>query len=454
MKVLVCAPSNFAVDELLRRIMRDGLYDKNGEKQNSQKDLLRIGGAAASSVFAVTLAGHWKNHGGTMRLPILPKKSPIDTRSEISRMSTVPSYPNLVDSFARNGKQGIEDSENTDTDVNMEDSALCNLATICRPKRKRILTNSIEVPEHFEAKMLKDAKIIFTTLSGAGCRLLDKIAFDAVLIDEATQATEPNTLCAVRKTKGVVVLVGDDRQLPPTVLCTDGQQNGFDLSLFERLRMNSHEVFMLEEQYRMHPKISNFCSEMFYNLKLQDYPELHRRLIPPAETWWNDPVFNPMVFFSLKKSQEKLIGNSYCNKMEVKFIRSFLRLLRDKFDKLNNPDLMNGVACITGYKQQAENLKSSLLSEFPSVTVGTVDSFQGKEADFVIISTVRGGQGKGVGFLSDSRRLNVAISRARLNLWVVGDEKRLARNSMWKQLVLKSTKIPVELVKEKIRFFN
>ncbi|KAF8821440.1 Rna-directed Rna polymerase, partial [Cardiosporidium cionae] len=221
----------------------------------------------------------------------------------------------------------------------------------------------------------------------------------------------------------------------------------YNISLFQRLEGVNFKVNILSTQYRMHPEISRFPSTTFYNSQLKDAENILQLAIPPFP-WNTIPLFKPLVFFTID-SQHVEEGSSLINTEEAFFAVQLLDLLRSVLLEVgpSNPPWTQRVAIISPYSMQVQRIRrlvKSLLGipmgKLCPIDVNTVDGFQGREKDFVIFSAVRAhfvGDGstkkKSIGFLADERRMNVALTRARLNLWVIGNGRFLMGNPHWCQ---------------------
>ncbi|XP_024526987.1 helicase sen1 [Selaginella moellendorffii] len=282
-------------------------------------------------------------------------------------------------------------------------------------------------------EVLREADVVLTTLSGCGghiySTLMEFIAtrdaqaaemlFDAVIIDEAAQAVEPSTLIPLqllKATRGKCILIRDPKQLPATVLSVPASRLLFDCSMFE-----SFPVSMLTTQYRMHPEIRSFPSTHYYDGQLKDGSTvLHGNRSAPFHRE------SHTGFFDIRDGQERPGSmQSLTNPDEAEFIFQLLRVLKER------------IGVITPYQEQRKVLQENMRSLHSGIDVNTVDSFQGREADIIVLSTVRASFGDsqaGVGFLADVRRMNVALTRAKFSLWVVGNARTLERNPDWKAL--------------------
>jgi regulator of nonsense transcripts 1 len=274
--------------------------------------------------------------------------------------------------------------------------------------------------------ILDKAQVICCTCIGSGNEILDGRKFPQVLIDESTQATEPAALVPLVRGARQVVLVGDHKQLPPTVLSFRAEENGLKRSLFERLIGLGIEPLLLTTQYRMHPAISKFPNQQFYSNKLIDGVNSENRPAPAGLLWpdWE----NPIAFVPINGGETvSPDGTSRENPLEVSWV---LKILEDLLEagELTQKD----IGIITPYAGQVRAIRNSMSEQLDDVEVRTVDGYQGREKEVIIFSCVRSNPEKNVGFLSESRRLNVALTRAKRGLIVIGDPDTLRSDKNWK----------------------
>ncbi|MEC9120000.1 MAG: AAA domain-containing protein [Candidatus Thermoplasmatota archaeon] len=273
--------------------------------------------------------------------------------------------------------------------------------------------------------ILDRAQVLCCTCIGVGHQLLDGRRFSRVLLDEATQATEPASLVPLVRGARQIVLVGDHRQLPPTVISHRAEKGGLRRSLFERLVAMGIEPMLLDTQYRMHPAISDFPNRTFYQGRLVDGITAAERP-NPAGLLWNDWGV-PMAF--LPVNGDELLspdGASKENPAEAGWVAKILENLLQAGD-LEEAD----IGIITPYAGQVRAIRDALPELNESVEVHTVDGYQGREKEVIIFSCVRSNSDGTVGFLSDERRLNVALTRAKRGLIVIGDPDTLRNDETW-----------------------
>lgn len=287
-----------------------------------------------------------------------------------------------------------------------------------------------------ETQLLKKANVVCTTCVGAGDRRLNGFQFPVVLIDESTQSSEPECLIPIVKGARQVVLVGDHQQLGPVILEKKAGDAGLKQSLFERLVVLGHIPIRLEVQYRMNPCLSEFPSNMFYEGSLQNGVTGDDRLINNSFPW---PIRDsPMMFWAnYGKEEISASGTSYLNRVEA---MNCEKLVTRFFKNGIRPSQIGIITPYEGqraYVVQYMTLNGSLDKEmYAQVEVASVDAFQGREKDFIILSCVRANDQQVIGFLSDPRRLNVALTRAKYGLVVLGNPRALAKNFLWNHLLV------------------
>ena len=283
------------------------------------------------------------------------------------------------------------------------------------------------------ASLLDSAEVVCATTIGSGQHILGDRKFPIVLIDEATQASEPSSLVPIIRGCRQLILVGDHRQLPPTVISERAEVGGLNQSLFERLNKCGIPAHMLTTQYRMHPVIREFPSARFYDNKLEDGCEPNERLAPGGLLWpdWDNPLaFIPVDGIELQDEE----GSSRSNFAEAAKVLNVVKGLLEIGD-LTTKD----IGVITPYNGQVRILSDlfqqaggrDLGEPFHGLEIKSVDGYQGREKEVIVFSTVRANETGEVGFLSDRRRLNGALTRARRGLIIVGNPNTLRHDSTW-----------------------
>eukprot|EP00164_Ancoracysta_twista_P012521 GFYU01019681.1.p1 GENE.GFYU01019681.1~~GFYU01019681.1.p1 ORF type:complete len:1021 (+),score=253.32 GFYU01019681.1:29-3091(+) len=288
-----------------------------------------------------------------------------------------------------------------------------------------------------EREILHNADVITCTCVGAGDDRLSKFRFRQLLIDEASQATEPEMLIPIVKGAKQLVLVGDHCQLGPVVMCKKAARAGYSQSLFERLVALGIRPIRLEVQYRMHPALSEFPSNTFYEGSLQNGIAPSDRTQDGLDFPW--PVSTKPMFFYNSIGQEEISssGTSYLNRTEAanveKIVTHFLRsgVVPDQIGVITPYEGQR--AYVVNYMQRNGALRQQL---YKDIEVASVDSFQGREKDFIILSCVRSNEHQGIGFLNDPRRLNVALTRAKYGLVILGNPKILSKQILWNNLLV------------------
>jgi len=233
-----------------------------------------------------------------------------------------------------------------------------------------------------------------------------------------------------------VVLVGDHQQLGPVVVSKEAGKAGLTQSLFERLVMLGHRPMRLTTQYRMHPVLSEWPSNTFYEGTLRNGKTEFECENPAVEMPFL-PREMPMLFHISSGSEELAgSGTSYINQKEAEVVERIVTVL------MKGGALPAEIGIITPYEGQRAFVKSYIHKNgnmkkelYEEIEVASVDAFQGREKDYIILSCVRSNDNQGIGFLKDPRRLNVALTRARYGVFIVGNPNVLARNSLWHSLL-------------------
>jgi len=286
-------------------------------------------------------------------------------------------------------------------------------------------------------EILEDADVICATNSTSGADVLSNHKFDWVVIDEATQCTESSALIPLVKGKKVI-LAGDHKQLPPTVICEKAKSEGYSVSVFERLigTFGRDIKALLEIQYRMNQEIMDFSNKHFYENRLIAHETVKNHSIDDFNLDFSHNAMNavysskPTVFIDMGNGdleQKRAGATSYYNTVEgesvVQIVKSYLKAGAKPED----------IAVITPYKEQAAWIRRHLSEE--DIEVNTVDSFQGREKEIVIMSLTRCNSRGEIGFLNDLRRLNVSITRAKKKLIVIGNKETISSHPIYKDFV-------------------
>ena len=288
-----------------------------------------------------------------------------------------------------------------------------------------------------ECAAVYPAYVIASTLVSSNHRVLSGRRFGTLFIDEAAQALEAACWIAIRKADRVV-LAGDHQQLPPTIKCYDAARGGLERTLMETVVAHKPEtVSLLTTQYRMNEAIMRFSSDWFYSGQLQAAPEVRHRGILD----WDTPI--SWIDTSEMDFKEEFVGESFgrINRQEADLLLSELRKYIERIGGQRILDERIDFGLISPYKAQVQYLRGKLkndatLRPYRSLmTVNTVDGFQGQERDVIFISLVRANDEGQIGFLSDLRRMNVAMTRARMKLVILGEASTLNRHAFYRRLL-------------------
>jgi hypothetical protein len=278
-----------------------------------------------------------------------------------------------------------------------------------------------------QQETLRRAEVVCATCAGAGAEAFDRLSFPCVLLDECAQATEPSALVPLTRGARCVALVGDHKQLPPTVLSREADAAGLGVSLFDRLARCGVQPLLLDTQYRMHPALAHFPSATFYEGALRSGVRATHRP-PPRGFPWPSPTV-PLAFLPCDGA-ERADGTSHTNAAEADAVAGVVRAL------LAGGELSpSDIGIVTPYAAQVRLLRRALGplrgaplpgGAAPALEVASVDGFQGREKEVIVFSAVRASASGGVGFLADPRRLNVMLTRARRGLVVCGHWRTLS----------------------------
>lgn len=385
-QILVVAPSNTAVDLLTEKLADEGL------------DVIRIGNPARVSdkMLSLTLDRKLSEHEGNRAIKKLKKQA-----AEFKKMAH---------KYRRNFGRAEQEQR----------KALFDEA-------RKLSKEADDTEQHITDQLMDRAQVITATLVGANHYTLKKRTFETAVIDEAGQALEPACWIPVLKAQKLV-FAGDHLQLSPTIKSNEAASKGLSKTLLEKsVEEHPNAVVLLEEQYRMHEQIMNYSSKVFYNNQLQAHSSVALRTLFATD--------QPVQFIDTAGCgfEEKSEGTSVQNPEEAAFL---LRQLSDYITQLSGmyePDLFPTIGVIAPYQEQVKLLQSLLPeSEIPapylkSVTINSIDSFQGQERDIIYLSLTRSNHEQSIGFLSDIRRMNVAMTRAKKKLVVIGDSATLSK---------------------------
>jgi ATP-dependent RNA/DNA helicase IGHMBP2 len=375
--VLACAPSNLAVDNLVERLAAAGL------------DPVRIGHPARVLPAALehTLEVRVRDHDEAKLAARLVKEA-LQLRQAARKQR------------ARRGPGRFSESRAQEREA------------------RALLAEAREREDRAEADVLERAPVVLATLTGVDSNALRQRRFDLAVVDEATQAVEPATYLPLLKANRAV-LAGDHLQLPPTVLSEAAQQGGFSVSLFERLAQARPDAMVtLAEQHRMNERIMRYPSDALYGGKLRAHPAVAGHALDDAPLEVIDTAGRGLEEETPEGSESKANpGEADLAAAEVQ------RLLAAGVAPCD-------VAVIAPYDAQVQLLRQRL-AQHVELEVDTVDGFQGREKEAVVVSLTRSNESGDLGFLTDIRRMNVALTRARKKLVVVGDGATVRRHPFY-----------------------
>ncbi|PNS14781.1 hypothetical protein CAC42_2010 [Sphaceloma murrayae] len=436
-KLLVCAPSNAAVDELVMRF-KDGVKTTRGADKKINVLRLGRGDAVNSAVQDVTLEELVNKKMGTTN----------GDNNARQHTQTIMMEHKKISEALREARDKMGDEKTKGDDKSQLQDEINNLR-----KRKNELGTQIDTAKDAEnaagrdqelkrkqvqKSIIDESHIICATLSGSGHDMFQSldVEFETVVVDEAAQCVEMSALIPLKYGCAKCILVGDPKQLPPTVFSKEAARFQYEQSLFVRMQGNHPDaVHLLDTQYRMHPDISSFPSASFYDGRLLDGADMDKLRERP---WHKSALLAPYRFFDVQGQHESAPkGHSLVNKAEIQAAMSlYSRLTQDHPDY----DFDNKIGIITPYKSQLRMLKDFFVNRYgegilEKVEFNTTDAFQGRESEIIIFSCVRASPAGGIGFLQDIRRMNVGLTRAKCSLWVLGNSQSLIRGVWWKKLV-------------------
>ena len=373
-QVLVCAPSNAAVDWISEQLMRRGIH------------VLRVGN------------------------PLRMSDEMLDCSYE-RRYAAHPDYHELwnIRKTLRSGAKGEQ--------------------------AHRLRNRETELEIKINADLFEQARVVSSTLIGSAYHIMERRRFSTLFIDEAAQALEPACWAAILKADRVV-MGGDHQQLPPTVKSLEAAKGGLSETLMQKVVARWPQcVGLLDTQYRMNSDIMAFPSRWFYGGQLKAAPEAAGRQVSPLDTplMWLDTS-------ALDQVERESRGSSRSNADEARLV---IHTLRDYIEMLSPQKVEServDFGIITPYRGQARLLRRLLKMQHyfrrlrRHITVGTVDGFQGQERDVIVISLVRSNADGQIGFLRDLRRMNVAMTRARMKLIIVGNAQTLSHHRFYREL--------------------
>ncbi|XP_050949163.1 probable helicase senataxin isoform X2 [Labeo rohita] len=427
-RVLLCAPSNAAIDSLMKKVIlifKEKCRNINAPQGNcGDINLVRLG---SERTISKSLKPFSLDHQTKARAQRTQQTAEADIYRRKEQLDQ--SIENLSQRCAKTKKDSPDFKKLTEQKLQLlkERERLSRQIKECRSRR-----------QESQAHVLQNAHVICCTLSTSGSTVLENAfrrlghePFSCVIIDEASQAKETETLIPMVYRSPAVILVGDPNQLPPTVVSQKAKEFGYDQSLMARLCKNLCQsnpqpspILLLSMQYRMHPEICAFPSKYIYNSALIDDCETAQKRC--SNSW----PFRPYKVFDVTDGAEKKERDSFSNHKEVKLVLLLLKMLGEKQSVR--------VGVITPYNAQKQRITEAIRGSGIQlqVDVDTVDGFQGKEMDCIIVSCVRASNENGsIGFVGNRQRMNVTITRAKFSLFILGHLRTLREQSDWGALI-------------------
>ena len=395
-QVLVCAQSNMAVDWISEKLVDRGI------------NVLRIGNPTRvnDKMLGFTYERRFESHADYPQLWAIRK---------------------AIRELRKNRKKGSENYHQ---------------------KMERLKSRAAEIEIRINAELFGEARVIACTLVGSAHHLLEGMKFGTLFIDEAAQALEAACWIPIRRASRVI-LAGDHCQLPPTVKSIAALRAGLGKTLMERIAENKPEVVtLLKIQYRMNDEIMRFSCNWFYKGQVESAPQIKHRGILDYDhpiTWIDTSDKEPIDTIEETTDnnfKEQFVGESFgrINKAEGELT---LLTLAEYFTKIGKQRVLNesiDVGIISPYRAQVQYLKRLIKKyEFFKpyrrlISVNTVDGFQGQERDIILISLVRSNDNGQIGFLKDLRRMNVAMTRARMKLIILGNKDTMTQHPFYQKL--------------------
>ncbi|KAG5520119.1 hypothetical protein PMAC_001195 [Pneumocystis sp. 'macacae'] len=440
-KILVCAPSNAAIDQIVLRL-KQGF--RNPEGVIYYPKVVRVGSNVAINVKDVSLDSLVEtelvksnvkieyDHQSTNQIVLREQLNEILKQRDILRKQ-------LENQSSEQERGSIEVELKS---LNLQKNNLGQQLDELRDQQNNT-SRSLDISRHkIQVDILTKSDVICTTLSASGYEFFGNLSFDfsTVIIDEAAQCIELSTIIPLRYGCKLCILVGDPNQLPPTVFSQLATNYSYEQSLFVRMQKNCpSSIHMLSIQYRMHPHISQFPSKFFYSNKLINDENMEEKTKRP---WHQIDLFGPYRFFDIHGYEDETSCSPF-NLMEARAALLIYDVIIQSFPSIN---FCGYFGIITPYKQQLSKIKELFIEKYGDFILGnidfnTIDGFQGQEKDIIILSCVRSSGNiknvvfKGIGFLSDIRRMNVSLTRARSSMIILGNAKTLSGHFYWRSLI-------------------
>jgi len=384
-RVLVCAPSNNAVDLIAE------ISDQHSMSTLRVGNVTRIG----DNIGHLTLDERSRNH------------------PEWKRIKKVKIEADRARNEAQKYKRSFGQEERRHRSEMFRES-------------KELKKWARELEDRLVAEIFQDSQVICTTLVGAASSRLDGLTFDTVIIDEASQALEPECWAAILRAKRVI-FAGDHLQLPPTVKSNLARELGFETTMLDILADKIPSTFLLKEQYRMHQDIVAFPNQAFYGGQLISNER--------NATWTIKDDNQPITLIDTSGcGYNEAFNNehrSYRNTGEYELIYKHIERASERYAGYS-------IGIISPYAEQVRYIRNEISQakdlKHLDIEIDSIDGFQGQEKDIIYLSLVRSNDNGKIGFLSDQRRLNVAITRAKKKLVIIGDISTVATNKLFESL--------------------
>ncbi|ABR30762.1 ATPase AAA [Thermosipho melanesiensis] len=413
-KILVTADSNLAVDNLVERLSESISHVRIGHPSRISSHLL-----SSSLMYKI------QTHNKYKEIEKLKKTFEKLIQERESFQKPIPKWKRgLTD------KQILKLAENNKSQRGIPLKIIKDMAKWIKLNEKieTIKENIYKIEEEISKDIINNSMVVFTTNSSAYIDILKDYEFDVVVVDEATQSTIPSVLIPLSKGKKFV-LAGDHKQLPPTILSEKAKE--LSTTLFEMLiKKYPQKSEILKIQYRMNERLMEFPNKEFYNnllisgVKNITLKDLNFKGKTPLTNYENVLIFIDTSCLENYEEQRK-DSTSYINKLEANVIKNIVESF------INEGAKREWIGVISPYDDQVELIRSFDLK----IDVNTVDGFQGREKEIILISFVRSNKNGELGFLNDLRRLNVSLTRAKRKLILIGNSNTLIKNQTYKRLI-------------------
>lgn len=438
-KLLVCAPSNAAVDELVLR-MKAGVKTISGKTRNINVVRLGRSDAINSGVKDVTLDELVKARleGDTTKEKAKEDREKLHEDAGKIKEQLSHLRPQLEAAQGQEDREVYNRLSRDFAELKKRQSEIGRKIDAIKDSGSSVAREMDLRRRQVQQEILNSAQVLCATLSGSGHDMFRnlEVEFETVIIDEAAQCVELSALIPLKYGCYKCILVGDPKQLPPTVLSQSAAKFGYDQSLFVRMQQNhAKSVHLLDMQYRMHPEISLFPSREFYEGQLQDGQNMMELRQQP---WHKSALLGPYRFFDVQGVQERgRRGQSLVNTKELDVALQMFERFSKEYHEC---DLTGKIGIITPYKAQLFELRNRFVARYGEnitniIEFNTTDAFQGRECEIIIFSCVRASSTGGIGFMTDIRRMNVGLTRAKSSLWILGDSRALVQGEFWRKLI-------------------